>query len=175
MCAQTRAAPAGGRGRRLAWVWCRGLVPGSGAGAGPLRGRSGKRFPLQPGAHETRRLCPAPRPQGDPREEDAGTAGKAPNERFLLSTFSSERREVSPSLPAPPHGSKHIPNPAASFLGSWQNLTRRCLCKQSPPLRNALQTSFSFLTKCLFIHRETIRVSFYLKGRGSMSLGLRGW
>lgn len=91
-----------------------GLVPGSGAAAGPLRRRSrpllletGKRCPRQPRAHEPRRLCPAPRRrgdprEGDPREGDAGTAGKPSNEGVRLSTFSSELGEVSPSLLAPP-------------------------------------------------------------------------
>lgn len=36
------------------------------------------------------------------------------------------------------------------------------MCKQSPPLTNSLQTSFSFLTKCLFIHRQTIREGIFL-------------
>lgn len=110
VCAQTRAAPALGtrEGTRG------GLVPGSGAAAGPLRRRSrpllletGKRCPRQPRAHEPRRLCPAPRRrgdprEGDPREGDAGTAGKPSNEGVRLSTFSSELGEVSPSLLAPP-------------------------------------------------------------------------
>lgn len=95
-----------------------------------------------------------------------GIAPPALHEGFPCPAISSDGEEVPSPLPAPPRLSKHtflfMPLP----LSGWrENLTRRCLCNQAITALHKFKTNFSLLTKCQCIHRQSIKISVYLKGR----------